>query len=1055
MSLPQIPMDQQLDAPSNQAPLSNVSPKLASVIRDNFLTGASPTRRINFNFLNVPSDLSEGRNVPAFEVPSSQSSSQNIGTKRSPEGSDSERGPNKNIRTVPQIAKVLHDNGQLNNEVDNLKLKLEIQAQALTEVEGLKMQLTSHTEAEAETNARLMSAEERILGKQKELNEQRSADINAQEKENDALRVELACQAEQLRGHAEVVTEQEKLALQQEASDMRKQTQTHPAKLAELIATHSTETASLKRQVETKLTLESQRNTQLEAALKHHVHEVDQLRSKLDVSEEARTAAENNAKQYQLGGHEFEQSVEAEAERWLESDEFFQQRVQNARVELDDEEYHTRFINDARTMANMIHDERDRAEAEYCKELKAQFDSARAHDETVYQAGMYENQARYEAEVTAKEEAQNSAIASEQKRMDAEEKVKNLEAKIHQLERDVISRNQSAREVPAGPTTEWLADPSLQKLLDKAVEAKLAQWSGAQKAGVESFQPVTDEHRDKMQVDERSFPSEKQQPSTTDGKSVILLKASYYQCDAYPDSHPHKWPAFSMRGVDDGPSASRVNSALGAQVSLTKSSMKPTGASSAGGAKKRADQTRNPTRNSLLKAVRKELHLKFNIKADHQISTAIQAGQFMSLYAADQWLDEEDVSDPPTLDPLCPCWTHPQHTWNYTLRDQFTEFFVNKYPEYSDETKAVNDHFMQRLQTMKRFINDSFLLEQGSDKLLAYNTVSRRNARRNRKFQGRKHFAMNRIRTTDEHDVELETYNLLYMMVTLLGSEGTSSEESCNDGHGMCRVICKEWRNAIVIRLLKWIDRHGTKLTIYGNKSGAEVHRRLRHPNGLYPNSLRRPIAGLPVNFYDPLWLAAQPRHVQETLDPSKGVKLPEWVLTWPSNKELPVDNDDRDEITSMAPTQYTRTRIQAALHDAGLVSLFKVLKFWTKRSNNGGPYRALEEMQDMSLSSSWLSLLVKWRELEPGIWNDLGVGKLTKKRRPLEIAAWLDGTCSLKTAQSSVETLDKRAPESPLLETNKKYSQRRMYGKALPLWSLVFTGRVTFVESRVFGLKW
>ncbi|KAK0484680.1 hypothetical protein IW261DRAFT_1560350 [Armillaria novae-zelandiae] len=941
MSLPQIPMDQQLDAPSNQAPLSNVSPKLASVIRDNFLTGASPTCRINFNFLNVPLDPSEGGNVPAFEVPSSQSSSQNIGTKQSPEGSDSEHGPNKNIRTVPQIAKVLHDNGQLNNEVDNLKLKLEIQAQALMEVEGLKMQLASHTEAEAETNACLMSAEERILGKQKEikrhvavltqLNEQHSADINAQEKENDALRAELACQAEQLRGHAEVVTEfnqmhvqevselndmvcslqQEKLALQQEASDMRKQTQTHPAKLAELIAMHSTETASLKCQlqeqqrcladVETKLTLESQRNTQLEVALKHHVHEVDQLCSKLDVSEEARTAAENNAKQYQLGGHKFEQSIEAEAERRLESDEFFQQRVQNAWVELDDEEYHTQFINDARTMANMIHDEHDRAEAEYCKELKAQFDSVRAHDETVYQARMYKNQARYEAEVTAKEEAQNSAIASEQKWMDAEEKVKNLEAKICQLERDVISQNQSACEVPAGPTTEWLADPSLQKLLDKAVEAKLAQWSGAQKAGVESFQPVTDEHRNKMQVDERSFPSEKQQEDelvqvakplsatyqfsifTKDGKSVILLKASYCQCDAYPDSHPRKWPAFSMRGVDDGPSASQVNSALGAQVSLTKSSMKPMGASSVGGAKKRADQTWNPTQNSLLKAVCKELHLKFNIKADHQISTAIQAGQFTSLYAADQWLDEEDVSSPPTLDPLCPCWTHPQHTWNYTLCDQFTEFFVNNYPEYSDETKAVNDHFMQRLQTMKRFINNSFLLKQGSDKLLAYNTVSRRNARQNRKFQ-------------DKHDVELETYNLLYTMVMLLGSKGTSSEESCNDGHGTCRVIHKEWRNAIVIQLLKWIDCHGTKLTIYGNKSGAEVHQCLCHPNGLYPNSLRRPIAGLPVNFYDPLWLAAQPRHVQETLDPSEGVKLPEWVLTWPSNKELPVDNDDRDE---------------------------------------------------------------------------------------------------------------------------------------------------------------
>ena len=133
-------------------------------------------------------------------------------------------------------------------------------------------------------------------------------------------------------------------------------------------------------------------------------------------------------------------------------------------------------------------------------------------------------------------------------------------------------------------------------------------------------------------------------------------------------------------------------------------------------------------------------------------------------------------------------------------------------------------------------------------------------------------------------------------MVTLLGAEGTSSEESYDDGYGTCRVVRKEWRDAAIVRLLKWIDRHGTKLTVYGNKSGAAVHRRLRHPNGLYPNSLRCPIVGLPVNFYDPLWFAAQPRHVQETLNPSEAVDLPTWILTWPSNKELPIDQDDHDE---------------------------------------------------------------------------------------------------------------------------------------------------------------
>ncbi|KAK0429540.1 hypothetical protein EV421DRAFT_1745430 [Armillaria borealis] len=162
------------------------------------------------------------------------------------------------------------------------------------------------------------------------------------------ISIKIRCDKIQIRllsSHAEVVTEfnqkhtqevselhdtvsslrQEKLVLQQEASDMRKQ----------LIAEHSSETTSLKHQLETTSTLEAQRFMQLEANLKH---EMNELHNQLDVSEEARATAENNAKQYQSGGPEFEWSVNSEVKRQLQSDEFFQQQVQGAHVEMDKEE---------------------------------------------------------------------------------------------------------------------------------------------------------------------------------------------------------------------------------------------------------------------------------------------------------------------------------------------------------------------------------------------------------------------------------------------------------------------------------------------------------------------------------------------------------------------------------------------------------------------------------------------------------------------------------------------------------------------------------------------
>lgn len=134
-------------------------------------------------------------------------------------------------------------------------------------------------------------------------------------------------------------------------------------------------------------------------------------------------------------------------------------------------------------------------------------------------------------------------------------------------------------------------------------------------------------------------------------------------------------------------------------------------------------------------------------------------------------------------------------------------------------------------------------------------------------------------------------------MVDLLGTEGMSSDESTNDGQGSCLVVRKDWRHPNLIRLLKWLDQNRQKLTAYGNrKPGARRHRRLRYPNGRAPTSLRKPLARLPINFYNEVWYNGLTTAQQKDLQAGPPQALPLYVLTWPTNHDLPTDPDDHDE---------------------------------------------------------------------------------------------------------------------------------------------------------------
>ncbi|KAK0183761.1 hypothetical protein F5146DRAFT_1147104 [Armillaria mellea] len=260
---------------------------------------------------------------------------------------------------------------------------------------------------------------------------QHGADTSAQESKIEALHMELACQAKQLTRHAKVMTEfnqkhaqevselhdtisslqQDKLAFKQDRSlQLNVGTGT-------IIKVHRVDCKAFFRnhclEVSTS-TMESQ----LETNLKHKVNGL--------CNQEARANAENN--------------------------------VQNAHVEMDEDEYYSWFINDAKSLADMIHAECDRFDTENRKEFQDQIDAVKAHYAMESEDKIHAIQTKYEVERKTKEEARKRATANEQKRIVVEEKVKNLELKIRQLECDVASR---ALKVSAGPsllTAEWLAD---------------------------------------------------------------------------------------------------------------------------------------------------------------------------------------------------------------------------------------------------------------------------------------------------------------------------------------------------------------------------------------------------------------------------------------------------------------------------------------------------------------------------------------------------------------------------------------------------------------------
>ncbi|KAK0220292.1 hypothetical protein IW262DRAFT_1461560 [Armillaria fumosa] len=308
------------------------------------------------------------------------------------------------------------------------------------------------------------------------------------------------------------------------------------------------------------------------------------------------------------------------------------------------------------------------------------------------------------------------------------------------------------------------------------------------------------------------------------------------------------------------------------------------------------EQTRNPDETLIMRKICELDQRLLGIKRDKDVHRAIDdAGHVTSLEQADAYFRGEFPMGP-SLDHYRPCWEVLTHRWNLALSKLFVDRFLAKHqkehPGWASARRFVADHFMQRLRTLKSAHQKH---SKGIGELSL--SINRRARRRTGLYENRLKFTMQ----NKGKDVFLKLFNI----IDRCGALVMSSDESSDEGvlkryniHGNGYLVRqKGWRNDDLIRLLKWIDRNRDRAsrTAAGNTKGTARRIRLRLPDREAPASNRSPIAGLPVNFYDSHWFSTLMPDEIEGLNPQAAMDLPTFVLTWPTNEELPVDEHDRD----------------------------------------------------------------------------------------------------------------------------------------------------------------
>ncbi|KAK7056787.1 hypothetical protein VNI00_002504 [Paramarasmius palmivorus] len=215
-------------------------------------------------------------------------------------------------------------------------------------------------------------------------------------------------------------------------------------------------------------------------------------------------------------------------------------------------------------------------------------------------------------------------------------------------------------------------------------------------------------------------------------------------------------------------------------------------------------------------------------------------------------------------------WDKLECSWNQELCEQMVEYFLRRNQSLycaEEDKEFCRGFFWQRLRTLQKVIQWHRPKQGEAVEDLRHRLSSTQVKQGRKKRQRTRRVALwNKRKNTAQRRSEIgnleqkSTWHTIGDIVTQLGPDGMSSDESDGEGRGTCKVRAKIWRSNDITDLLQYVDDSGRKTTIYGNAApvnNRKAYRRVRSLSN--PTSDRGTVPGLPANFYDPEWLRSLP----------------------------------------------------------------------------------------------------------------------------------------------------------------------------------------------------
>ncbi|KDR71178.1 hypothetical protein GALMADRAFT_144239 [Galerina marginata CBS 339.88] len=285
-----------------------------------------------------------------------------------------------------------------------------------------------------------------------------------------------------------------------------------------------------------------------------------------------------------------------------------------------------------------------------------------------------------------------------------------------------------------------------------------------------------------------------------------------------------------------------------------------------------------PDRNGQLRAVRETMNTLLNIQHDADIVRANKVDEaVIAAYEAER--------GPGPTPPYAPAWGSIEGPWNYALLEIFMEAYMVKYVIRNEEQQEdICKMFMDRLRRLKKRVNQATQVVgetevQMNERLLTRHRIvlanQRRNSRRNERYAVRSRITVQNA-ASQKGDGRVVWEHLDEVTATL-GAGGMSSDESDVDDDGQKIYFVKKmsWRKLGLVSRMISVDRDRNFKNCYENIVGSGPRPRKRRVNAT--ETSRRPIPGLPVNFYNDGWYSQLNEGQKKQLDAKPALDLIEF----------------------------------------------------------------------------------------------------------------------------------------------------------------------------------